>query len=121
MEVQVKQVQRAEEGLSKIMKGSTANAGELIRLVKKNDECLKKQTQLVYEELQQQLVTTILKSDRDGDMKVTAREVNILLARFKGNRALKFDADDLRTSIENSDGSIKSILDLLRGIQPKLE
>jgi len=116
LEVQVQRVQQAEMELSKITKGCTDNTDELTRIVRDNERLVKRQSELAHEEFQQQIVTTLLKSDRDGDMKVTAREVNVLIARFKGNRGLQFDADKLRTSIENSDGSIKSIMDLLRDI-----
>ena len=114
VKVQVGKLQEVEGEMSRITEGTNSNMEELVQLVKENEGYVQRQGELAREEFQQQMVATLLRSDRDGDMKVTAREVNILVARFKGKRGVDIDGEKLRSSIESSDGSLKSIMDLLR-------
>lgn len=116
LEVQTGRLQEFEGELQKVTGDAEVNADELIHTVKENEKYIKRLDELAREEFQQHLVTTILKSDRDGDGKIEDREIRILIARFKGKRGLNFDDRKLHASIENSDGSIKSIMDILKDL-----
>ena len=114
LEIQVKRVEDTEMKLSELTQKSNDNTLELVSLVKNNEKYVKRLGELAKEEFQEALLTTVLKSDRDNDFKITDREVRALIARFKGKQGFHLDEEKLYSLLDNSDGSIRSIMKFLR-------
>jgi hypothetical protein len=114
LEEGVTRVHNTQAELERIISGTNQSALKLVETVKTNDRIVKRIQELSKMEFQEELLKTILRSDRDGDMKITDKELRVLLARFRGKKGLRFDEDKLKNSLALNDGSIASVVALMR-------
>lgn len=114
LEEGVTRLQHTQEELERVTASSNQSTLQLVDAVKKNDFYVKRIQELSKMQFQEELVKTILRSDRDGNMKITDREVRALIARFKGKKGLHFNEEKLRNALELNDGSIASVVRLMR-------
>mmetsp|Transcript_25128 Transcript_25128/g.28739 ORF Transcript_25128/g.28739 Transcript_25128/m.28739 type:complete len:276 (-) Transcript_25128:109-936(-) len=89
---------------------------QLVSLVKENGEIVKEQKALAKAAFQQQILETVLKTDRDGNFKIDEREANILILRMKQHGGVHVNEDLIRKTLVESNGSIRSVLTLIRQI-----
>jgi hypothetical protein len=66
--------------------------------------------------LQEQLLTTVLKVDRDGDFQINDREARNLIIRMKNNPGIDLDEETVHKAITQTEGSLRSFLHLIREI-----
>jgi len=116
LEIQVKGVKEAEDKLALATGEDKLALDELVQLVEENEKYVKRLNTLAMAEFQEQLLTMILKSDKDSDMRIEGREVRVLLARFKGKKGFHLDEEKFLTALQKNDGSILAIMAFLRGI-----
>lgn len=95
LEEGVTRLQHTQEELERVTASSNQSTLQLVDAVKKNDFYVKRIQELSKMQFQEELVKTILRSDRDGNMKITDREVRALFARFKGKKGLHFNEEKL--------------------------
>lgn len=67
-------------------------------------------------ELQEGLLATILRTDRNGDLKIDEREANILILRLKNHGGIDFDEDRVRDALIKTNGSLPSLLRIIREV-----
>ncbi len=67
-------------------------------------------------ELQEQLLATVLRTDRDGDLQIDEREANILIMRMKNYDGVLFDEDRVRKALVTTNGSLPALLNIIREI-----
>ena len=65
---------------------------------------------------QENLVTTVLRTDRDGDFQFNETEARRLCMRMKNQKGVNFDEDRVRQSLVQSDNSVQGFLQILRDI-----
>lgn len=114
LEEGVTRVQNTQAELESIISGTNQSTLQLVEIVKTNEKIVKRIQELSKLEFQEELLKTILRSDRDGDMKITEKELRVLITRFKGKRGMRFDEEKLRNSLALNDGSIASVVALMR-------
>jgi hypothetical protein len=114
LEEGVTRVQQTQEELERITAVSNHSTHQLVNAVRKNETFVKRIEELSKMEFQEELLKTILRSDRDGDMKITEKEVKMLITRFKGKKGLTINEEKLRNSLKDNDGSIFSVVRLMR-------
>lgn len=67
-------------------------------------------------ELQEQLISTVLRTDRDGDFKIDEREANVLILRMKNYGGIEFDEEEVREALLKTDGSLRGFMEIVREI-----
>ena len=116
LQSQVERVQNVEDEIAQIAQGSDQNVKKLVEIVKENERIVKRQGELARQAFQEQLFTSILRTDRNQDMHITDREVDVLILRMKAQDGITLKDDKFREHIMKSNGSIWSIMELLNEI-----
>lgn len=116
LEDEVIQLQDIEKQLNGIAERTGSTAKELIALVKENSAILKQQKILAKADLQEQLLATVLRTDRDGNLQIDEREASILILRMRNHGGLEFDEERVRNALVKTNGSLPALLRILRQI-----
>lgn len=116
LEDQVLRLQDLQEDLERVAQAQGCTANELVSLVEENASTLKQQKALAKAELQEQLLSTVLRTDRNGDLQIDEREANILVLRLKNRAGVEFNEEHVRQSLVETRGSLPALLNLLREI-----
>jgi len=67
-------------------------------------------------ELQEQLLATVLRTDRDGDLQINEREANVLILRMKNYEGIEIDEEQVRDALLKTNGSLPALLEIIRDI-----
>lgn len=67
-------------------------------------------------DLQEQLLATVLRTDRDGNLQIDDREASILVLRMKNHGGLEFNEEKVRRALVKTSGSLPGLLSILRQI-----
>ena len=67
-------------------------------------------------DLQEQLLATVLRTDRDGNLQIDDREASILVLRMKNHGGLEFNEERVRRALVKTNGSLPALLNILRQI-----
>ncbi len=67
-------------------------------------------------DLQEQLLATVLRTDRDGNLQIDEREANILILRMKNHGGLEFNEEKVRNALVKTNGSLPALIKILRQI-----
>ncbi len=67
-------------------------------------------------DLQEQLLATVLRTDRDGNLQIDDREASILVLRMKNHGGLEFNEEKVRRALVKTNGSLPALLNILRQI-----
>jgi len=118
LETEVHRVEKIEGELTIIAERGNMNANKLVDLVKQNAETLKRQTKCVKASVAEQVLTSILRTDRDSSLTITENEVNRLCLRLKHLDGIKIDEAQLRSILKTNDGSVGSVMQFLRSMDP---
>jgi len=113
---EVSRVEDIESQLSELAQVGNVHVNDLVGLVKENDTTLKKQIRCVKASAAENILTSILRTDRDADLQITDREVDILIRRLKHLDGVKVDENQLRAELKKSDGSISNLMNFFRNI-----
>jgi hypothetical protein len=116
LEDQVLRLEDVQEDLERVAQAQGCTSNELVSLVQENASTLKQQKALARAELQEQLLSTVLRTDRNGDLQIDEREANILCLRLKTRAGVEFDEDHIRQSLVETKGSLPALLNILREI-----
>lgn len=116
LQSQVERVQTVEDEISRIAQGSSRNVQNLVAIVKENERIVKRQGELARQAFQEQLLTSVLRTDRNQDMHITDREVDVLILRLRAQEGIQLKDEKFREHIMESKGSIWSIVELLNEI-----
>jgi len=116
LEVEVERVKRAEEDLARITAGSNQSTMELVKAVNENEKYVDRIAELTKIEFQEELLKSILRTDKNQDLKIKAKEVRLLIARFRGKQGLHLNENRLVNALEESDGSIASVVRLIKDV-----
>lgn len=121
LQTQVKRVQNVEDEIAQIAQGSDQNVKKLVEIVKENEQIVKRQGILARQAFQEQLITSVFRTDRNQDMHITGREIDVLLLRMRAQDGIEINDDKFREYIMKSNGSIWSIVELLNEISTPKE
>ena len=113
LELEVTRLKRAEEDLARVTAGNNQSTMELVKAVKENEQYVNRIEQLTRMAFQEELLKTILRSDRNKDLKITAVEVRALVGRFKVKQGLHLNENRLMNALEE-DGSVASVVRLIK-------
>jgi len=116
LEDEVMKLQHIEKHLQKIAEEQGSSAEELVQLVKENSAILKEQKTLAKADLQEQLLATVLRTDRNGDLHIDEREANVLILRMKNYGGVDFDEETVRSALVQTNGSLPALLNIIREI-----
>lgn len=116
LEEEVDKLQAVEQQLKSIAKKQNTTAEELMSLVKENRATLHEQKKMAKAELQEQLLATVLRTDRDGDFKIDDKEANVLILRMKNHGGIEFDEGRVRDALTKTDGSLRGLMTIIRDI-----
>lgn len=116
LEDEVMRLNNFENNIKKLAEEQGSTAQELVDLVKENRITLREQKKLTKLHLQEQLLTTVLKVDRDGDFQINDREARNLIIRMKNNPGIDLDEETVHKAITQTEGSLRSFLHLIREI-----
>lgn len=64
--------------------------------------------------MNEQILTSVLRTDRNSDLKLNDREVDILVTRLRHQNGIKVEEKQLREVLQNSDGSIGNLMRFFR-------
>jgi len=113
---EVSRVEDIEAQLTELAQIGNVHVNNLVSLVKENDITLKKQIRCVKASAAENILTSILRTDRDSDLQITDREVDILIMRLKHLEGVKVDENQLRESLKKNGGSISNLMKFFREI-----
>ena len=65
----------------------------------------------------EQILTSILRTDKDGDLQITDREVDILVMRLKHQEGVEIEEKVLRKELAKVSGSIGSLMEFFRNME----
>ena len=65
----------------------------------------------------EQILTSILRTDKDGDLQITDREVDILVMRLKHQEGVEIEEQALRRELAKVSGSIGSLMEFFRNME----
>jgi len=116
LQTDVVKVQDIEKQLSQIAEADGTNVNHLVDLVKTNATTTRKQADCLKGSVAEAVLTSVLRTDRDSDLKITDREVDILVRRLKHQDGIKIEEKDLRDSLCKGDGSIGNLMNFFRKI-----
>lgn len=116
LEEEVDKLQAVEQQLKSIAKKQNTTAEELMSLVKENRATLHEQKKMAKAELQEQLLATVLRTDRDGDFKIDDKEANVLILRMKNHGGIEFDEGRVRDALTKTHGSLGGLMTIIRDI-----
>lgn len=66
--------------------------------------------------MQEQLLTVVLRTDRNGDFQLDEREATILITRMKNFSGIVFDENRVRKSLVTANGSLPALMKIIREI-----
>jgi len=113
LEFEANRLKLAEKDLARVTGGSNQSTMELVKAVKENEGYVNRIEQLTRMAFQEELLKTILRSDRNNDLKITAVEVRALVGRFKVKRGFHLNENRLMNVLEE-DGSVASVVRLIK-------
>lgn len=116
LESEVSRVKNVEHELIRLTKSSEIDIKRLVTVVTENELIIKRQVELARQAFQEQLLTSVLRTDRNGDMHITDDEVDVLILRIRSQEGLHIDENKFRAHIKASKGSIWSIMNVLNQI-----
>jgi len=114
LDTQVEGLEHVEKKVKDITERQGYNVKNLILMVKENGSILKDIKKLVKADFRQQILTTVLRSDRDCDMTIQDKEIDMLLLRLKHQRGIVINEVKFRDALVSKEGSISAIMSFLR-------
>lgn len=91
LSVNVDELEKVEEELSLLVQSN--NIDRLVEVVKKTKEVNEKMRRNTQSQIVQQLITTVLRTDRDGDLKLNPIELRQLMLRLSNQDRFSFHRD----------------------------
>lgn len=114
---EVDRVEVLEGELREIATKGQTQVDELVRLVAENAETMRQQVKCIKAEVAEQILTSILRTDKDGDLQITDREVDILVMRLKHQEGVEIEEQALRRELAKVSGSIGSLMEFFRNME----
>ena len=114
LDTQVEGLEHVEKQVKDITERQGYNVNNLILMVKENGSILKDIKKLVKADFRQQILTTVLRSDRDCDMTIQDKEIDMLLLRLKHQRGIVINEVKFRDALVSKEGCISAIMSFLR-------
>lgn len=116
LEQTVGQLKEVEEELDGIAQTQGKNVGQLVDLVNENGKVLTEMKEVLTAELCQNITSIVLRSDRDGDLRISDKEIKILFLRLKNFEGVIINEKLLRERLkQNSDGTtLRGFLKFIR-------
>lgn len=116
LQQEVGRVADIEAELSKIAEAGHTSCNHLVGLVNENAITLKKQAKIVKAQMAEQILTSILRTDRDQNLNITDKEVDILFMRLRAVSGANVNETQMRSVLRRNDGSVGSLMQFLRSI-----
>lgn len=107
------QVQVVEAKLQNIVATQGSSVGSLINLVKENGRILVQMDELLMAQVTQQLMTTVVRSDRNQDFQINQDEIESLILQIRAINGVDLDERKLRVALQGNKG-IDALFDLIK-------
>lgn len=117
LQVEVDKVENLENQLSKIARGQNANVNDLVKAVKENGIILKEQAVCAKAAFEEQLFTTVLRTDRNRDYKIDGAEEKYLLMRLKNQEGITLNEEKFHQKMEENQGSVRALMKIIYDIE----
>jgi len=114
---EVDRVEVIEGELQIIAEVGQTNVNNLVNLIAENAETMRAQVKCVKAAVAEQILTSILRTDKDGDLQITDREVDILVMRLKHQEGVEIEEVSLRRELAKVSGSIGSLMEFFRHME----
>uniref|UniRef100_A0A7S2XKJ8 Uncharacterized protein n=1 Tax=Attheya septentrionalis TaxID=420275 RepID=A0A7S2XKJ8_9STRA len=116
LEVQVGGLQETEQKLDEITKEQGTNTAHLIELINENQTILNKMNANIKGVAMEQLVSVVLRSDRDEDFSIEGTEIRRLQLRLSNIPGIVVNEERFIAKLEK-DGSLGGIMQVIRTIE----
>lgn len=110
----VERVKNAENQLEGIASQGEHNVELLVGIVKENKKVVRRQAKLARAQIQEQLLTMVLRTDKDQTLNLEGKEIDRLIMRMNTQDGIDLDEAKFREKISQKDGSIAAIMEVLR-------
>jgi hypothetical protein len=107
------QVQVVEAKLQNIVTTQGSSVGSLVNLVKENGRILVQMDELLMAQVTQQLMTTVVRSDRNQDFQINQDEVESLILQIRAINGVDLDERKLRVALQGNKG-VDALFDLIK-------
>lgn len=118
LEGNVNKLEEVEKNLSKL--ANTDNIGRLVQVVKETKKINEKIKMHLQARISQDIITTVLRCDRDGNLVLNEREMSGLCFRLKNSPGYDFNEERFKKVIgkkDHADGySIGQIMEVIRNL-----
>eukprot|EP00567_Pseudictyota_dubia_P000870 CAMPEP_0197465204 /NCGR_PEP_ID=MMETSP1175-20131217/64416_1 /TAXON_ID=1003142 /ORGANISM="Triceratium dubium, Strain CCMP147" /LENGTH=170 /DNA_ID=CAMNT_0043001211 /DNA_START=1056 /DNA_END=1568 /DNA_ORIENTATION=+ len=116
LRVQVEKLEEVEEGLSAIVTRQGRNVEAFVEAVKANQAVLDSMKDLIKAKILQDLVTVVLKADRDRNSKIDPGEIGMLVVLLKHAHGVTLNEERFRNKISENGDSIEAVLGACRDL-----
>lgn len=116
LQVEVDKVDDLERQLGAIAKDQGANVKDLVEAVKENGIILKEQAKCAKAAFEEQLFTTVLRTDRNRDMRIEGREADILILRLKNQEGITLNEEKFRDRLEK-ESSVATLMKIVYDLE----
>jgi len=113
---EVHRMQHVEEGMMELSKESKGNIDDMVSIVNENQTVVKRIAQLARAKMQEDLLTAVLRTDGDQNMRLEAHEVDTLIMRMRCHVGIVLNEEKFRKKIEHNRGSLWSVLKVVRDL-----
>lgn len=120
LEPEANRAKEVEEELRCIADEQSVNVNKLVELVKENETILAQQRDNLRQRIVQDIISIVMKSDRDNDMTINEKEGKMLALRIRMSLEaydVVFDSDKFLEAI-GGDTTVQAIIDIVQKLMP---
>lgn len=121
LSIQVNRLKPIEDAFSNVIGDSVEDAETLNIAIRENARIVEELSKLSTMQFHEELIKTVLKRDRDQDLRIGDRETKALFARLRSMKGVDVDENGLKDLLEKSDGSLGTIIAFIKGEQLEVD
>lgn len=116
LQKQCDRVKEKEGALEEILKKQGKTSADFTQRLKENKEVMSKMREALKAQAVQEIIETVVKSDRDGDFKIDPEEIDQLIVRLELEKGVTINAENFRKKMCMQGSSIFSVLKLIDSV-----
>jgi len=112
----VNRLEDVEEALDVITQTQGQSVEAFAQQVEENRDILKQMQKNLKANVLQNLLSVVIRSDTDGDMRIDESEMGELIERMNSVNGVELHEDRFRKAIMDAGGSIKAVMDVVKNL-----
>ena len=113
---QVEGIKDVEQSLNNVLSVQGGNSATFIEKVKENQLVLDQIKKNLEAKITQDILSVVMRSDRDEDFRIDPEEVDVLVLRLKSAQGVKLDEQRFRSEIGQSGYRVSTVLNICKGM-----